>query len=358
MIFHLAKTTAQEVADILEHQIITVFPGIRKFISDQGSNLLISKPVKKVCAQYGIKAILTCPFAPWSHGLIERNNLTITILLKTLHQQLDKLPWVQLCAFTQKALNNMPFSALQNRTPNYVMFGLDDDAHQEKIEAHQLGETDWEKHREICEAISRTMAEQRHKAVLKKGGRPYVLNQGDWVYLKNFARIPKMKLQSNYVKTPFKVIQVRNSQITVESFTGKVQIVHKHNTKPYEPRTTKLFATLPMTIRQKLGDDFTHAKMDEALRKHDLPVFYEQQNKAALPSVEKPNTRSVTKAEEEADKLNKIPTQQQADDLLAKAGIVWSNSATINPALEEDDDAKQIQFSYPLDDAGLGGHFQ
>ena len=123
MAFILPKNpTGAHVATAIETGIIQVFGAPKVISSDNGPNLVRSKEMRKLLYEYNIQPATTTPYAPYSHGGVERANLAIVVLLRKLIIQ-TKLPPVRLIPRVIMLLNTQPLISLNGLSPLFVMTG-------------------------------------------------------------------------------------------------------------------------------------------------------------------------------------------------------------------------------------------
>ena len=261
IIVPLKNSTSKEIAKIIEKDIISTFGPPMLMISDNGTNLLKSKNVKKLCNFYGIQTHLTSPYHPSSHGRIEVSHQSITTLLKISSDTLGK-PWFELCPFVQIALNSRPSTTLGGLTPMYFMFGTNLDYRRKKnIKLSDIPDIKeqkliWDLHDKACKDILKEYNLLRNKLNIKKGGKMVNYEKGDFVWARNFTKAPKMKMQSKYLSEPMEVLKDFGHAILVKNYYGIVIKLHKNNVKLYPPQNLELYQALPFKTKLQLGAKF------------------------------------------------------------------------------------------------------
>ena len=280
----LKYSTSAEVARIIEKEIIATFGPPKLLISDGGSNLLKSKNVKKLTNFYGIDAKITSPYHPASHGRIEVSHQAITTLLNITSESLSR-PWFDLCSFVQIALNSRPSNILAGKSPMYFMFGLEPSyrlkGNLDERNIPDLNEQKliWKNHDEANRLVLKTYNEIRNKNNRKMGGKMADYQKGDYVWVRNFNKGPKQKIQPRFMTEPFEVIKDFGYAVLLRNYLGIVTQMHKNNVKRYHPRNLELFNALPFNIKLKLGSRFDQKELnkffDELNKQEDEPIIKE-----------------------------------------------------------------------------------
>jgi len=268
IIVPLVHSTAQEIAQIIERQIISTFGPPLLMISDGGTNLLKSKKVKELLTFYGIQDHITTPYHPASHGRIEVSHQAITNLLKMSSDSLKK-PWFELCAFVQLALNCRPSSILGGKTPMYFMFGTENSYRRRKnlklsdIPNVKEQEEIWKLHDRACKEVLRSYNALRNHKYEKLGGKMVYYNPGDFVWAKNFVPAPKMKMRTRYLTEPLEVLKDYGKAILAKNHLGIIYKLHKDNVKRYNAENIELYLALPLKTRIKLGAHFNEKDLQD-----------------------------------------------------------------------------------------------
>ena len=268
IIVPLLHSTAKEVAQIIERQIISTFGPPLLMISDGGTNLLKSKAVKELLNFYGIQDHITSPYHPASHGRIEVSHQSVTTLLKISSDSLGK-PWFELCAFVQLALNCRPSTTLGGKTPMYFMFGTDNSYRRRNnikladVPDSKELEQIWKLHDKACKQILRKYNVLRNNSNEKLGGKMINYNPGDYVWAKNFTPAPKMKMRTRYLTEPLEVLKDYGRALLVKNHLGVILKLHKDNVKRCEKENLELYLALPLKIRHMLGAQFNEMDLQK-----------------------------------------------------------------------------------------------
>ena len=102
---------------------ISIFGAPRKVFSDNGGEF-IGDDFLDMCETFGIKVSTTPSYSPWSNGLVERHNQTLTNMLLKIKEDV-KCDWETALAWAISAknalVNNKGYSPMQivfGRNPN------------------------------------------------------------------------------------------------------------------------------------------------------------------------------------------------------------------------------------------------
>ena len=298
----LAHETANEVATILEERLISIWGAPELLISDGGTNLLRSQAVQNLCTRYNVRTHITTANAPQTHGTIERSQLTICNLLRTLETQVD-LPFPKLLSMTQLALNSTPTVTLAGNSPLYMMTGINPadrkNTHLQLKDFPDVEEAqhNWMEHQKKCEKIVRDYANERTRLNKKKRGKQWDLKKGDFVFPKDFAKREKRKSKPIYLQ-PLMVVKIfPKNTVLCQSFDGKTKVHHLNNLKAMHFVESEMFNNLPFRVKEKLGMTYTKQELELYMENHTIPNRF----KPAIPTVPPPPTRKATPT---ADLLN------------------------------------------------------
>ena len=293
IIVPLKYSTSKEIAGIIEKDIICTFGPPLLIISDNGTNLLKSKNVKKLCNFYGIQTHLTSPYHASSHGRIEVSHQSITTLLKICSENLSK-PWYELCSFVQLALNSRPSTTLGGLTPMYVMFGSSQEYRRKKnIKLSDVPNPSemkniWNTHDKVCDQIIREYNIQRNKMNIKKGGKMVNYEIGSYIWAKNFKKSPKMKSSTKFLSPPLEVVKDYGHAILARNSYGIIFKLHKNNVKPCPAQNLELYNALPLKTKLCLGAEFNES---------DLHKYYNELSKDEEEQVTKGTEENLTTTE-------------------------------------------------------------
>ena len=323
IIVPLLYSTAKEVAQIIERQIISTFGPPMLMISDGGTNLLKSKKVKELLTFYGIQTHITTPYHPASHGRIEVSHQAITNLLKMSSDSLKK-PWFELCSFVQLALNCRPSTTLGGKTPMYFMFGTDNSYRRRKnlklsdVPDVKEQEEIWRLHDKACKEILRNYNRIRNNNNEKLGGKMVFYKPGDFVWAKNFVPAPKMKMRTRYLTEPLEVLKDYGRAILAKNHLGVIYKLHKDNVKKYNAENIELYLALPLRTRIKLGAQFNEK---------DLQNYYNLVNN----EVDEPIS-----AEDKSSEEKEMPTTDETNS--SGNSVIYDDDEDDEDLEDEDDD--------------------
>ena len=258
IIVPLKYSTAAEVSKIIEKDIISTFGPPLLMISDGGSNLLKSQQVQKLLNFYGIQDHITTPYHPASHGRIEISHASITTLLKISSESLNK-PWFELCPFVQLALNCRPSTTLGGKTPMYFMFGTENEyRRRKKFSTHDFPTSDeqkeiWRLHDKACRQVLQEYNQIRNKLNIKIGGKMIDYQTGQFIWAKNFTKIPKMKMKTKYLTEPLEVVKDFGHAVLAKNYSGIIFKLHKDNIKRYNAESLELYNALPFKTKMRFN---------------------------------------------------------------------------------------------------------
>jgi hypothetical protein len=345
LIIPLKSATGDEIATILEQRIISVFGPPRMFLSDSGSNLLLNQKIIHLCLLYNIHRHITTPYAPFTHGFIETSHSYINNLLRTLLHQLD-LPWHKLCALAQISLNTASCKALGGYSPYFFMFGINPDKLTQKElkisdfpDAMELQKT-WRIHQELCNKITAKLAKERAERNKKLGGRIKMFNINDWVYIKDFRIIPKMKIKERYEHSPYKVLRVFGKVLIVKNLWGITKKVHVANVKKFSECHSYLFENLPLSVKLCLGDSLSIDNLERHPQDKMIPDIYKSQVQG--PTLRE--TRKIAKTLEAQDKIS------ISDPLVFDDEELLFQDDNLAPYTADDSSPPTVSFREPLED--------
>ena len=121
----------------------------------------------------------------------------------------------------------------------------------------------WKNHDEANKLILKTYNEIRNKSNEKKGGKMVDYEKGDYVWVRNFNKGPKQKIQPRFMTEPFEVIKDFGYAVLLKNYLGIVTQMHKNNVKKYHPRNLELFNALPFKTKLKLGSHFDQKELNK-----------------------------------------------------------------------------------------------
>ncbi len=161
----------------------------------------------------------------------------------------------------------------------YFMFGLEpsyrlkDNLDEKDIPDLAELKLIWKTHDDVTKQILRKYNEVRNHNNEKKGGKMVNYNQGDYVWVRNFNKGPKQKIQPRFMTEPFQVVKDYGYALLLRNHLGIVTQMHKNNVRKYHPRNLELYNALPFRIKLKLGSQFNqkelHKFFDELNKEED-----------------------------------------------------------------------------------------
>ncbi len=118
-LYALPDKTAGAVASVLFHEYISRYGAMETLHSDQGLEF-DNQLMEQLCALYGIDKTRTCPYAPWSNGLVERSNRVIKSIIRALSAE-KEADWDELLPSVYAAYNATPHAST-GFTPHRLFF--------------------------------------------------------------------------------------------------------------------------------------------------------------------------------------------------------------------------------------------
>mgnify|MGYP003333817543 FL=1 len=280
------KPTGAHVAEIIETRIFAVFGAPHVMSSDNGTNLVRSKEMRKLLFEYKVQPALSMPYSPISHGGVERANLAIVVLLRKLIQQ-TKLPPVRLIPRVMMILNSQPLPSLNGLTPLYVLTGrnLDESRVVRERELQDLPEitSQWDRIQKITQSFVeryRKKYEERKETIKN---REMKTPKGSYVYIKNVNNKSRNKAQPVFHSEPLQVVREYPASVYAKDFAGRVKAFHKNNVKPCPERLARLYEKLPFFIKAIIGTEFTYEEFQMLADEKTYPGFYVKFEKERAP---------------------------------------------------------------------------
>jgi len=131
----------------------------------------------------------------------------------------------------------------------------------------------WEAHDEANKLILKKYNEIRNKNNEKIGGKMVEYNKGDFVWVRNFNKGPKLKIQPRFMTEPFEVIKDFGHAVLLRNHLGIITQMHKNNVRKYHSRNLELYNSLPLKTKIKLGSQFNlkelHKFFDDLNKQED-----------------------------------------------------------------------------------------
>ena len=347
--------TSEKVASILEEKIFTVFGKPETMTSDNGSNLLVSTKVSKLLQRYDVHPHLSVRYHPRSHGTVERQNLSLINMFKTLVQQTD-LPFNSLIASAQYLLNTKPHTSLGGYTPQHYMFGIDavpgKRRHGTQVEhfiSKEDVDPDWkELYSKLAMAVEGYHRKQE-KERQRRGGRDRHFTVGEYVYVPDRSLKLKPKINLRYYTMPYRIQKVFDSVLLVKSFTGIEPLISYDDAKHCPEREAQLFADLPPEVQVDLGEPFTYEQLNEHMEASTIPDFYKPLIKATDgPAMGTRSKRLAEKKKQELEEKRLLKERQERQQQLeAEAARVQQEEEEAISEEDEPEARKQVSFELP-----------
>jgi hypothetical protein len=272
--YPLKKGTSEEIAKILEENIIRNFGAPNEILSDNAANLN-GPAIKKLLDFYGIKHVFSTPYSPTSHSLVEIQNKLITQLLKIFAEQY-RTGWYHVLTLAVNIVNTVPRVSLLNHTPAFLMFG-DENNEPNTVQNSILDMEENVRRKQNNKNFAKLV---RHYLLLCRKHRNARVRAktlsypvGSLVYLKDFSQIVNRKMKNIYKRTPYKVIGEYLNTVYIIDIFGRVSRHSKNNIRKVGERSERLFGALPQDIKLLLGDAMTPEIWDQIKESKLVPEY-------------------------------------------------------------------------------------
>jgi Reverse transcriptase (RNA-dependent DNA polymerase)/RNase H-like domain found in reverse transcriptase/Integrase zinc binding domain/Integrase core domain len=276
-VYPMKNGTSAEVAKIIDTVIIRNFGTPQAIFSDNAANLQGGE-VKKLFDFYNISHTFSTPYSPTSHGLVENQNRTLTMLMNLFSEQY-KTGWLHCITLAVRVINTLPRLSLLGKSPFFMMFGEEpqdifimpknyfnmEESLKRKQNNVNFGKL-------IHRYLLLTRKQQNEKLIKKHLSYPI----NSLVYLKDFSKTPNRKTKPIYKKTPFRVIAEYLNVVYLEDILGRVSRHSKNNVKRCGERSEKLFSALPTRVKLALGDVMGLEQWENIKNTKLLPAYLEE----------------------------------------------------------------------------------
>ena len=309
--------TSEKVASLLEERIFTCYGVPHTLTSDGGSPLIVSAKVSKLLQRYDVHPHVSVRYHPRSHGTVERSNLSLINMIKTLVQQTN-LPFNSLIALAQYQLNTKPHTSLGGYTPHHYMMGVDVIPGR-KRRGFQAGDfvskddvdPDW---RRLYGQIDRAVEGYRRrqeKERERRGGHDRHFTVGEYVYVPDRSLKMKPKINLRYYSMPYRIEKVFDSVLLVKSFTGIEPMISYDDAKHCPEREALYFADLPPEVQIDLGEPFTYEELSKHMDEGTIPDFYKTHAQANDGPAMGTRSRRLAEKKKEEEEEKRILKQRQ-----------------------------------------------
>jgi len=215
---------SDEAADAIIQQVYTKFGAPTTLISDNGP-AFTANLTKKICERLSINKVFTTPYHPQANGLVERWNLTVLGMLRTLADD-HVSDWEDHLDFAVFAYNSSVHPTL-GLLPYFMNFGREPTIPLDTILGRKPDDTTVDAHvqqrldqldqsiklgREAQEKTKR----MSHQALVEKVNRPYTtaFKIGDHVFAE---KADAKKLEERW-EGPFEVLKVSKATVTLKYY--------------------------------------------------------------------------------------------------------------------------------------------
>ena len=244
----IRNQTAQTTAKALYENFIVHYSFPERLHSDQGKNFE-SKVIKELCKISGMQKSRTTPYHPMGNGVVEQFNSTLLCMLRTLTDE-QKSDWKSFIPSSVHAYNATKHDST-GFSPHFLMFGwhpklavdaylgIDNDT--EKCKSRESYAKKLKKRLEFAYNLAAKESEetgQRYKEHYDSKVRFSKLEVGDRVLVRNVSLRGKHKLGDKWERTPYKVIEIPDSNLPVfkvqkENNQGPVKTLHRNLLLPF-----------------------------------------------------------------------------------------------------------------------------
>ncbi len=298
--------TSKEVVEKLE-QCFSILGDPTEIISDRGAGF-IGQEMVTFTKERGIKLTFALPHSPESHGIVENCNQILRRMTRELVIQWKGLyTWVELIHLVQRNINQFrrtyQLVTQDNRmvekkaSASELVFGKRPNQRFDKFFSTTVDEQGMLQIREkIHEALVRyedlKIKEQEERDAKLQERAP--IKKNTWVMIQ---KLPQGKFGPKYHYDVFKVVEVKNRMLLVQSVFGlkkNITSVHVRFVKPFY--SSELLKMLSRPLQLALGQYFDVEHQEELELPFDL-----QSNVEEMPKQKK----------EEKKKQVHIPVQRQ-----------------------------------------------
>ena len=271
-----SKETAT-AALLFEKHVICRFGPPRHIIMDNAKTFH-ARLFRTTMDKYNTKLHFTTRYRPESHSLVEISNKNVQTILRILCTQY-KSNWIEMLPLANMVLNMSKRPELMHKSPHDIMFGtqlswpkpeitkpddhIDPISELEKLIENRLVALT------AVDNLYRTR--ERRNARFPQGNIDFP--PGTLIYVKDNRTLDLKKIQQRYFSSPTEVLADLGSTVLHRNILGLVKRDHKSNIKKCEPRTSTLFADLPLQIKLVLGGVFDAETFREFYALHELPSF-------------------------------------------------------------------------------------
>ncbi|KAK2576960.1 hypothetical protein KPH14_000878 [Odynerus spinipes] len=176
-----------------------------------------SREFKDYLKKEKVQLIFTAINAPFSNGLNERLNQTLTNRIRCkINEEEKKRAWTSIARECVNKYNKLEHT-VTGFTPEYLLYGTDTSNIPEELKRKKNGE-DWMRDKEL--ALERTLRSHRYnKSIYDRNRRPHEFNVGDIVFIENGNKLNRKKLEELRIG-PF-TIEEKISNSIYKIKTGK-----------------------------------------------------------------------------------------------------------------------------------------
>ena len=275
----LRNDSSESIAEVLENVLIKNFGVPEKISSDNAKNLA-GPQVRKLLRFFDIEHILSTPYRPESHSLVEISNRYITQSIRIFSDQFGS-NWLDVVTLSALVVNSTPRLGLDNYSPMFLMFGRESfENESKKSTVAENDSLDIQSY--VTENLNNhNFATLLYKYLLCKRKQQNEYNKSKMlsfpknslVYVKNHAPQVHKKIKPIYFKTPERIVKEYKSIAYTVDLYGRVKRRSKSDLKLASPRTIHLFGRLPPKLQVILGEPLNEKIWQEIKNTGKLPDY-------------------------------------------------------------------------------------
>ena len=270
----LKAETSEEIAKVIEENLIKTFGAPREISSDNAANLT-GPAVKKLCAFYNISYRNTVPYSPTSHALVEIANRYVTQLLRIFSDQYQS-HWPNVLTLAAMIYNSVPRIQLNNHSPFYLMFLREPFSAETNVEKN-LNLPEYVKQsindRIFAKLLRERLLKIREKRNKLKNRKYFSYPVGSVILVRDLRPKVHKKLKPLYFKSPQKIVTEYRCTVYASDVFGRIRKHSKNNIKLASKRSEFLFSKLPDEIKLVLGDEFSEETWETIKDTGVLPAY-------------------------------------------------------------------------------------
>jgi hypothetical protein len=273
----LKKETSEEIAHVIENQVIKIFGPPLEISSDNATNLG-GLPMKKLAKFFNFNLRHTVPYSPTSHSLVENSNRYVTQLTRIFSDQFQA-HWIDTIALAALVFNSIPRPQLQNHSPYFITFNRElFSANRPSVKNNEDLNIDAYLKRSLndrnyIKLLRERLLKIREKRNAEKNQTYRSYPPRTLILVKDNRPRVHRKLKPIYFKLPQMVVKEYRCTVFAQDVFGRVHKHSKNNIKIASPRSAELFGKLPMEMKIILGDEFNEDRWIEIKDSGVVPAY-------------------------------------------------------------------------------------